>query len=98
MTLEPRPRNVVLLGTAQTLAWASTYYLPAVLGAAMARDTGVEAPTVFLAFTMALLVSAAFGPGSGRLIDRHGGRPVLIRARQLYHDREEITVFAHALK
>ncbi|MEY2866822.1 MAG: hypothetical protein RIQ43_848, partial [Pseudomonadota bacterium] len=26
------------------------------------------------------------------------GRPVLIRARQLYHDREEITVFVHALK
>lgn len=26
------------------------------------------------------------------------GRPVRIRARQLYHDREEITVFAHALK
>ncbi len=83
-TLAPSPRIVLSLGTAQTLAWASTYYLPAVLGAAMARDTGVEAPTVFLAFTMALLVSAAFGPGSGRLIDRHGGRGVLAGASLVF--------------
>ena len=80
MTLEPRPRNVLVLGTAQTLAWASTYYLPAVLAAAMARDTGIETPTVFAAFTMALLVSAAVGPWAGRTIDRHGGRPVLAGA------------------
>ena len=83
-TLAPSPRIVLSLGTAQTLAWASTYYLPAVLGAAMARDTGVETPTVFLAFTMALLVSAAFGPGSGRLIDRHGGRWVLASASLVF--------------
>ena len=77
MTTPPSARNVFLLGTAQTLAWASTYYLPAVLAAAMAKDTGVDTPTVFAAFTMALLVSAAVGPWAGRAIDRRGGRPVL---------------------
>ena len=77
MTTPPSVRNVFLLGTAQTLAWASTYYLPAVLAAAMAKDTGVDTPTVFAAFTMALLVSAAVGPWAGRAIDRRGGRPVL---------------------
>lgn len=77
MTFEPRVRNVLTLGTAQTLAWGSTYYLPAVLAPAMARDLRVDTPTVFAAFTAALLVSAAIGPWAGRLIDRHGGRPVL---------------------
>jgi len=54
-------RTVAALGTAQTLAWASSYYLPAVLAAPMARDLGVSTPTVFAAFSAALLVSAALG-------------------------------------
>jgi predicted MFS family arabinose efflux permease len=70
--------TVVALGLAQTLAWASSYYLPAMLAAPMARDLGVATPTVFAAFSVALLVSAAIGPRAGRSIDRWGGRPVLI--------------------
>ena len=77
MTTDRIPRTVITLGAAQTLAWASTYYLPAVLAPAMARDLGVDTPSVFAAFTVALLVSAAVGPGAGRPIDRYGGRPVL---------------------
>ena len=73
-----RTRTVAALGTAQTLAWASSYYLPAMLAAPMARELGVSVPTVFAAFSLALLVSALFGPCSGRSIDRWGGRPVLI--------------------
>ncbi len=69
---------VAALGTAQTLAWASTYYLPAVLAVPMARDLGVSVPTVFAAFSTALIVSAAIGPLAGRSIDRWGGRPVLV--------------------
>jgi len=66
------------LGTAQTLAWASSYYLPAMLAAPMARDLGVSVPTVFAAFSVALIVSALLGPFSGKAIDRWGGRPVLL--------------------
>lgn len=66
------------LGSAQTLAWASSYYLPAMLAAPMARDLGVSMPTVFAAFSVALVVSALLGPLSGEAIDRWGGRPVLI--------------------
>lgn len=69
--------TVAALGAAQTLAWASTYYLPAVLAAPMAQDLGVSSPTVFAAFSLALMVSAALGPYAGRSIDRWGGRPVL---------------------
>ena len=69
---------VAALGSAQTLAWASTYYLPAMLATPTARDLGVSVPTVFAAFSVALIVSALLGPSSGRAIDRWGGRPVLL--------------------
>ncbi|EHL22943.1 MAG: hypothetical protein ABS39_18775 [Acidovorax sp. SCN 65-28] len=70
--------TVASLGTAQTLAWASTYYLPAILAAPMAKDLGVSTPTVFAAFSCALVVSALLGPRAGRAIDTLGGRPVLM--------------------
>jgi predicted MFS family arabinose efflux permease len=73
-----RFRTVATLGSAQTLAWASSYYLPAVLAAPMARDLGVGLPTVFAVFSWALIVSALLGPHAGRAIDQAGGRPVLI--------------------
>lgn len=70
-------RVVGALGTAQTLAWASSYYLPAMLAAPMAADLGVATPTVFAAFSGAMVVSALVGPWAGVAIDRHGGRVVL---------------------
>ena len=76
-TLHPAT-SVASLGTAQTLAWASTYYLPAILAVPMARDMGVSVATVFAAFSCALVVSALLGPYAGRSIDRWGGRPVLM--------------------
>ncbi|MGC1173863.1 MFS transporter [Polaromonas sp.] len=72
-----RSVTVASLGIAQTLAWASSYYLPAMLATSMARDLGVSTPTVFLGFSLALVVSALLGPLAGKLIDRYGGRPVL---------------------
>lgn len=65
------------LGTSQTLAWASSYYLIAILAPAMARDTGTSSIAVFGAFSASLLISALIGPRAGRTIDRFGGREVL---------------------
>jgi predicted MFS family arabinose efflux permease len=76
--LNPRLPVVATLGSAQTLAWASSYYLPAVLARPMAAEVGVAEPTVFAAFSAALVVSALVGPQAGRSIDRWGGRPVLM--------------------
>lgn len=81
---ERRLRAVAVLGSAQTLAWASSYYLPAVLAAPMARDVGVSVPAVFAAFSAALIVSALLGPFAGRAIDRWGGRPVLIGTNAVF--------------
>lgn len=66
------------LGTAQTLAWASSYYLPAMLATPMADELGVPAPTVYAAFSGAMVISALVGPWAGQAIDRHGGRVVLV--------------------
>jgi len=78
MRVEQRVATVAALGSAQTLAWASSYYLPAMLATPMAKDLGVSTPTIFAAFSLALVVSALLGPYAGRAIDRWGGRPVLI--------------------
>jgi MFS family permease len=80
----PRWRTVTALGSAQTLSWASSYYLPGVLATPMARELGVSVPTVHLAFSLALIVSALVGPAAGRAIDRHGGRPVLLGTNVLF--------------
>jgi MFS family permease len=65
------------LGTTQTIAWASSYYLPAVLVDPIARDVAVSADSVLAMFSLALIVSAVIAPAVGRLIDRAGGRGVL---------------------
>lgn len=80
----PRWRTVTALGSAQTLSWASSYYLPGVLATPMARELGVSVPTVHLAFSLALIVSALVGPAAGRAIDRHGGRQVLLGTNVLF--------------
>ena len=45
------------LGLAQTLAWGSTYYLPAILANSIAAELGLGTPWIFIAFSAGLLVS-----------------------------------------
>src|SRR5260370_42571578 len=68
---------VAVLGTTQTIAWASSYYMPAILGAPIASALQLPTSVFFGLFSGALLLSAVIGPSVGRLIDRHGGRVVL---------------------
>jgi MFS family permease len=68
---------VLALGTTQTLAWASSYYLPAILADPIARDLGISPNWIFAAFSASLVLSAVIGPAVGRQIDLVGGRPVL---------------------
>jgi MFS family permease len=68
---------IVALGTTQTLAWASSVYLPAILADPIARDLGISSNWIFAAYSAALAVAAVLGPRVGRQIDRLGGRPVL---------------------
>jgi MFS family permease len=68
---------VAALGITQTIAWASSYYLPAILGAPIAGALHLPTSVFFGLFSGALLLSAAVGPSVGRLIDRRGGRGLL---------------------
>lgn len=66
------------LGSAQTIAWASSNYLPAILAAPIALELGVSRATVFGAFSVALVVTGLAGPTVGRAIDRGHGRAMLV--------------------
>ena len=76
--MQDRQLPVILaLGTTQTLAWASSYYLPAILADPIARDLGISNNWFFAAFSGALVISGLLGPRVGRRIDVVGGRQVL---------------------
>jgi MFS family permease len=77
VTADRQLRVVVALGTTQTLAWASSYYLPAILADPIARDLGISSNWFFAAFSASLVISGLLGPRVGRKIDRVGGRQVL---------------------
>jgi MFS family permease len=77
MRVPERLPTVLVLGTTQTLAWASSYYLPAILGDPIARDLGISTSWVFGAFSTSLLLAAVLGPRVGHTIDTFGGRGVL---------------------
>ncbi|WFU20105.1 MFS transporter [Bradyrhizobium sp. CB3481] len=68
---------IIALGTTQTLAWASSYYLPAILADSIARDLGVSSNWIFAAFSASQVISAVLAPRIGRQIDLVGGRSVL---------------------
>jgi predicted MFS family arabinose efflux permease len=68
---------ILALGTTQTLAWASSYYLPAILADPIAHNLGVSSNWIFAAFSASLVISALLGPRVGRQIDLVGGRQVL---------------------
>jgi MFS family permease len=82
--LKAQTSVIVGLGSAQTLAWGSTYYLPAILAAPMARELGVSTGVVFAAFSGALVVAAVLGPLAGRRIDLFGGRNVLAASNLVF--------------
>jgi MFS family permease len=65
------------MGFTQILAWGSTYYLPAVLAAPIARDAGWSISSVVGGLSWGMLVAGATSPAVGRHIDRYGGRAAM---------------------
>lgn len=68
---------ILALGTTQTVAWASSYYLPAILAAPIARDLAVTPTLIFGALSGALVIAGLLGPRVGHFIDTFGGRGLL---------------------
>jgi MFS family permease len=70
-------RLSLVLGVTQTLAWATTFYTPAVIIGAAAESLG-RSPTLLLGgFSWSLLVAGLTSPRVGRWIDQAGGRGAL---------------------
>jgi MFS family permease len=88
---------VAALGTTQTIAWASSYYLPAILAGPIAHALDLPTSVFFGLFSGALLLSAAVGPSVGRLIDRHGGRDVLAASNLVIAGGLLVLAAAHGL-
>jgi len=82
----PLDRRVVIpaLGIAQILAWGTSFYFPAVFAGPIVAETGWPLGAVVGGTSIGLLVAGLISPQVGRLIDLHGGRPVLLASSLFY--------------
>ncbi len=74
------PLVVILLGVMQVIGWATSFYLPATLGEAIAADLRLSNEVVYGGMTMMVLIVAATAPVVGKFLDRGYARPALIAA------------------
>lgn len=66
------------LGVAQLIAWGTIYYAIAVLGEPMQRDLALSRSELYGLFTWSLALAGLLAPSAGRLVDRPGGRTILV--------------------
>ncbi|WP_407164858.1 MFS transporter [Bradyrhizobium sp. ORS 111] len=71
-------RIVVALGLGQLISWGATYYLIGGFGEQIGADLGWNRDIVYGGFAVALLVMGLTSPLVGRLVDRRGGRDVMV--------------------
>jgi hypothetical protein len=85
---ETRPLNrrvvITALGMVQILAWGTSFYIPAVFAEPIVKDTGWSLGWVVGGTSVGLLVAGLISPQVGRVIDAHGGRPVLLASSLFY--------------
>jgi MFS family permease len=70
-------RLALVLGFTQTLAWATTYYLPAVIVRPAAETLHHSTTELLVGYSWSLLVAGLVSPRVGAWIERHGGRGAL---------------------
>ncbi len=82
----PLDRRVVIsaLGIAQILAWGTSFYFPAVFAGPIVADTGWSLGFVVGGTSIGLLVAGLISPQVGKIIEVHGGRPVLLASSLFY--------------
>lgn len=69
--------SVNALGITQITAWGTSYYCLGVLAKPIATETGWTISTIFLGFSVALVLMGVISTSVGRLIDRMGARTVM---------------------
>lgn len=75
---------ITVLGVAQILAWGTSFYFPAVFAQPIIEETHWPLGFVVGGTSIGLLVAGLVSPRVGRIIDRRGGRPVLLSSSLLY--------------
>ena len=75
---DPVTRAIWAVGIGQIISWGTTLYALGVLGKSVATDTGWSLGLVYGGLTTGLLVSSLVSTTMGRLIDRRGGRAVMV--------------------
>ena len=82
----PFDRRVVItaLGIGQILAWGTSFYFPAVFAEPIVAETGWPLSYVVAGTSLGLLVAGLISPQVGRVIDKRGGRPVLLASSLCY--------------
>ena len=81
----PDRRTVIaVLGVAQILGWGTSFYFPAVFAPPILADTGWPLGFIVGGTSVGLLIAGLVSPQVGRLIDRYGGRPVLLASPMLF--------------
>ncbi len=68
---------LVVLCVTQIVSWGVLYYAFPVLAPSIAADTGWSIAAITAAFSAGLVLAALVGIPAGRLLDRHGPRPVM---------------------
>lgn len=71
-------RTVLYLGFSQLICWGISYYLIGGLGDFIVADTHWSRSVVYGGFSVALLMMGVTSPITGRLIDKYGGRLVMV--------------------
>ena len=75
--IDPMVVAVNALGITQITAWGTSFYCLGVLAKPIVAETGWSMTTVFLGFSVALIVMGFISTWVGRLIDRLGARVVM---------------------
>jgi hypothetical protein len=75
---------ITALGIAQILAWGTSFYFPAVFAEPIVSDTGWSLGVVVGGTSLGLLVAGLISPQVGRVIERRGGRAVLLASSLFY--------------
>lgn len=71
-------RTVVCLGFSQIVCWGVSYYLIGIFGEMIAAEMNWSRPLVYGGFSAALVVMGLTSPLTGSVIDRHGGKRVMV--------------------
>jgi predicted MFS family arabinose efflux permease len=95
----PLDRRLVItaLGIAQILAWGTSFYFPAVFAEPIVKETGWSIGFVVGGTSIGLLTAGLISPQVGRIIDVHGGRPVLLASSLFYAAGLALFGLSHAV-